>query len=35
MVVVNKHGRKAIVVDVTIPCDNNIRRKEHEKKRMW
>ena len=28
---VDRQGKKAIVVDVTIPSDSNIRKKEHEK----
>ena len=31
MMMVNKQNKKAIVVDVTIPCDSNIRKKEQEK----
>ncbi|XP_054913489.1 uncharacterized protein LOC129377515 [Poeciliopsis prolifica] len=31
IVVVDKHQRKAVVVDVAIPSDCNIRKKEHEK----
>ncbi|KAK7881151.1 hypothetical protein WMY93_029560 [Mugilogobius chulae] len=31
IVVVDKEQRKAVVVDVAIPSDGNIRRKEHEK----
>lgn len=29
--VVNKEQKRAIVIDVTIPADSNIRKKEHEK----
>lgn len=28
---VDKHWRKAVVIDVTIPSDSHIRKKEHEK----
>uniref|UniRef100_A0A096M1X3 Uncharacterized protein n=1 Tax=Poecilia formosa TaxID=48698 RepID=A0A096M1X3_POEFO len=31
IVVVDKEQRKAVVVDVAIPSDHNIRKKEHEK----
>ncbi|KAF7648097.1 hypothetical protein LDENG_00161950, partial [Lucifuga dentata] len=31
MVVVNKEQKRAVVIDVAIPSDGNIRKKEHEK----
>ncbi|XP_078022977.1 uncharacterized protein LOC144462717 [Epinephelus lanceolatus] len=31
IVVVEKHQKKAVVVDVAIPADSNIRKKEHKK----
>ena len=31
IVLVDKHQRTAVVIDVAIPSDSNIRKKEHEK----
>ena len=31
IVVSNKQDKKAVVIDVTIPSDNNMGKKEHEK----
>ncbi|TWW72943.1 hypothetical protein D4764_15G0003370 [Takifugu flavidus] len=31
IVVVDKHRKTVVVIDVAIPSDNNIRKKEHEK----
>ena len=31
IVMVDKHHRTAVVVDVAIPCEGNIRKKEHKK----
>ncbi|KAF7647953.1 hypothetical protein LDENG_00164190, partial [Lucifuga dentata] len=31
MVVVDKEQKKAVVIDVAVPADSNIRKKEHEK----
>ena len=30
IVVVDKHGKTAVVIDVAIPSDSNVRKKEHE-----
>ena len=32
-IVVNKQDRKAVEVDVSVPSDNNVKKKEPE--RMW
>ncbi|KAF7642936.1 hypothetical protein LDENG_00248050 [Lucifuga dentata] len=31
MVVVDKEQKRAVVIDVTVPADSNIRKKEHQK----
>ena len=31
LVLVDKHHKTAVVIDVVIPSDSNIRKKEHEK----
>ncbi|KAF7649567.1 hypothetical protein LDENG_00139430 [Lucifuga dentata] len=31
MVVIDKEQKRAVVIDVAVPADSNVRKKEHEK----
>ena len=35
IVLINKQQKKAVVIDVAIPSDSNIRKKEHEKLKKY